>query len=214
MLEITGGLRLEGASAIQLDKPLAEAGLPRAVCAEPDPDGFWVSPAANTKPDRCHFAQTVFQRAVFVHGTRNALPAATLELVDPVGAGTTQLPTSASPTPPSEGLPRALLTPQGNYFALQKCEVCEAEASLETLEGKAALGYEGGILQRAVASLPAFKRAAIKENDKTFPSCKHVSVYLPFKELNKVTGFNKLESESNEKALGQILLESNLAISD
>lgn len=82
-----------------------------------------------------------------------------MELVEPVPEGTPQLPTLASPTQeaPSEGLPRALLTPQGNYFALQKCDVCEAEAALETSEGKAALGYEGGILEGAVASLPTFK---------------------------------------------------------
>lgn len=134
-----------------------------------------------------------------------------MELVEPVPEGTPQLPTLASPTreAPSEGLPRAVLTTQGNYFALQKCDVCEAEAALETSEGKAALGYEGGILEGAVASLTAFKWAVIKGNGKTFPCCKHVSVYLPFKELNKVAGFNKLEFESNEKAWGQILLESS-----
>lgn len=80
-----------------------------------------------------------------------------MELVDPVPVGTPQLSTPASPMLPCEDLPTALLTPQGNYFALQKCDVHEAEAALETFEGKAALGYEGGILEGAVASLPAFK---------------------------------------------------------
>lgn len=75
----------------------------------------------------------------------------------PGPAGTPWLPTSASPTVPSEGLPIALLAPQGNYFALQKCDVCEAEAASETSEGRVALGYEGGILEGAVPSLPAFK---------------------------------------------------------
>lgn len=100
-----------------------------------------------------------FSRKLFVHGTRNALPATTLdmELVDPVPSGTPQLPTSASLTLSSKGPPRALVTPQGNYFALQKSEGCEAEAALETSEGKAALGYEGDILEGVVASLPAFK---------------------------------------------------------
>lgn len=94
-----------------------------------------------------------------MHGRRNALPATALdmELVDSASVGTPQLPTPASPMLSCEGLPIALLTPQGNYFALQKCDVCEAEAALETSEGKAAPGYEGGILEGAVASLPAFK---------------------------------------------------------
>lgn len=140
-------------------QPPAQAGLPRAVCPERGPGGFSVSPAANTKKGRCHFAQPVFQRAVFVHGRRNALPATALdmELVDSAAVGTPQLPTPASSMLPCEGLPIALLTPQGNYFALQKCDVCKTEADLETSEGKAALGYEGGILEGAVASLPAFK---------------------------------------------------------
>lgn len=53
---------------------------------------------------------------------------------------------------------------------MQKRDICEAEVVFKTSEGIAALGYEGNILEGAVASLPAFIG---KGNGKMFPGCKH-----------------------------------------